>query len=257
MTVTKILMHCAAALAMVLAAGSVGRVAIILSSVAQAQTTFFDDFDDGDSTDGVPTEWVPVEFFSAASYGVQGGDYVLSTPGGQPVVSAGVAYANINALFNTSVRAQVRQIQGTGSIALLARANIDALTAYQAGIDSEGTVYLARNSGPVVPPILATAPTDLNTVDEDVVLQLDAIGNELSLYAWRIGDAKPAIPLLSVTDHAYTSGVPGLLISGGIAHSAAYRYVHVANASIPEPSAAVLSAIFLAGVFACRWRCTR
>jgi hypothetical protein len=83
------------------------------------------------------------------------------------------------------------------------------------------------------------------------------IGNELSVYAWRLGEAKPAAPLLSVTDNAYTSGVPGLLISGVNAHSAAYRYVHVANSPIPEPSTAALSAIFFAGVFAWQWRRSR
>jgi hypothetical protein len=244
----------AAALAMILTAGSIGGVANTLSSIAKAETIFYDSFDDGDEMDGSPVNWSPITFFNLADYEVQGGDYILSTPGGQGVASAAVAYADISPIGNTSVRAQVRQIQGGGPISLLARLDVAALTAYQAGIDADGTVYLARNDGAVFPPILASTATNLNAFAEDVVLQFDVINNELSLYAWRSGEARPNNPILSVSDNTYVSGVPGLLIGGGSAHSAAFRYVRAADASIPEPTTTAASVIFLAIAFGCQRR---
>jgi hypothetical protein len=75
--------------------------------------------------------------------------------------------------------------------------------------------------------------TTLNASREDIVLQLDVIGNELRLYAWPAGEEKPADAVLSVIDNAYTSGVPALLIAGAGPHTAVFRYVHVADSPIP------------------------
>lgn len=250
MTLTKFAMIVMAALVAVLAAGWTGGVPGVLSSVATAETIFLDNFDDGDPSDGVPVTWKPAPFFDIGGYEVEGSDYTLTHLSG--AISARVAYADISPLGDTSIRAQIRQLQGSGPIALIARVDPVALTAYQAGISSsDGVVYIARNQGPSLPPILAQEPTTLSPSLQDVMLQFDVIGNELTLYAWAAGDEKPTEPILSVSDDTYTSGVPGLLIDGAALHSVAFRFVEVA---IPEPSTAVLASVFILIMLTGQWR---
>jgi hypothetical protein len=68
---------------------------------------------------------------------------------------------------------------------------------------------------------------------EDAILQLDVIGNQLSLRAWRPGEPMPAQPQLTAQDDAYQSG--WVAIIGGSEGTTTFRYVGVADASIANP----------------------
>jgi hypothetical protein len=92
---------------------------------------------------------------------------------------------------------------------------------------------------------------------EDAIIQLDVIGNQLSLWAWRAGDPRPSAPQLTATDDTYSSGF--VRIIGGVGDNrdsvTTIRYVHVANASIPEPATSGLVAIGAGALLiGCWWR---
>jgi RNA polymerase sigma factor (sigma-70 family) len=254
MTFTKISMMCAAGLAIVLGAGSIGGVTSILSSVAKAETIFFDSFDDGDAMDGSPVRW---EFaappYSNGTLDATSGDLVVRPNANNGIIAAGVLDKSLS---DVSIRAQVRAEGNTNGLDLLARGNVATGTVYEAGIDSTGLIYVGYNPGTGLIDLVQQL-TDLRPSQEDVLLQFDVIGDRLSLYAWRDGDAKPIRPQLEVTDSRYAEGAVGIVhaaINSGIG---IFRYVHVADASIPEPPTMILSAIFFAGVFAWRWRRSR
>ena len=111
------------------------------------------------------------------------------------------------------------------------------------------------NRGTGGPTILASVGAHFNATDTEVNLQFDVVGNVLRLYVWEFDEPKPSLPVLETTDDELTGkGVAGLLVDGRGPHRVAYRYVQVADSPIPEPSTAILSAIFFAGVFAWQWR---
>ena len=101
-----------------------------------------------------------------------------------------------------------------------------------------------------------STPSDFRPIDEDVLLQFDVIGDTLSLYAWRPGESRPTVPQLETTSSLFSDGTVGISYDPGAPGrgSATFRFVHVADTSIPEPPTAALSAIFFAGVFAWQWR---
>jgi hypothetical protein len=80
---------------------------------------------------------------------------------------------------------------------------------------------------------------------EDAVVQLDVIGNQVSLRAWRVGDTPPLQPQISAIDNTYTTAGP-VRIAGGTGtnrdSTTIFRYVHVSDTHIPipEPSTGVL-----------------
>jgi RNA polymerase sigma factor (sigma-70 family) len=170
-----------AALAIVvwLGASPASKVVGLLAGV-QAGTVLFDDFNDGSATDGNPATWIPFPGFSTPSFiSAASGDYVLTQPNEAPQVT----YPNIAPLGATSIRAQVRELQGGGPISLLARFNTVGIPAgYQAGIEPGG-LYIVRTNAPFNNTDLASAVTNLNPSIEDIILQFDLIGSRLSLFA--------------------------------------------------------------------------
>ena len=214
-----------------------------------ASTVFCDDFSDGDHTDGMPANWqLMTNLGTLGTADSTGGDLILTQPNTDPQV----AYAGTEH-YDMSIRSQFRQVEGSGAIALMGRLDPAGRTAYQGGIDtSDSTIYLVRNDNPFAR-LLVSKATDLNPNVEDVVLQLDIIGDDLSLYAWRAGEAMPAEPSLTRNiGGGYDSGVGGVLIDSGSRHSAAFRHVQVATTSIPEPSSAFICLFGAFGLLAFR-----
>jgi RNA polymerase sigma factor (sigma-70 family) len=254
MTLMKLSMLGGAALAIVLGATAIDGVSGVLSSLARAETIFFDNFDDGDAGDGSPVAWVPVPGASG-TFDASTGDYVVAPS--QYFASAGVPQHIVS---DVSIRAQVRVLEPSGAGGgpyLIARGSRSSGIAYTARVNEDGLAAIERTS-PVQ--TFASVRTDLRPLEEDVVMQLDVFGSSLSFWAWRAGEPRPKEPLLTATNSvitqagevgvAYYSIVPNHPVLG----SAAYRFVHVADTSIPEPSTATLSSVFFAGVIAWQWR---
>jgi hypothetical protein len=96
------------------------------------------------------------------------------------------------------------------------------------------------------PVALGSAVVPFNPVQQDVMLQFDAFGNKLSLWAWPVGQPMPNEPQVVAFDNTYAEGPVGLISSSAAglpSDSTTYRFVHVANTHIPEPSTVVLMSL--------------
>ena len=220
---------------------------LILVAPADANILYSEDFSTGDIARVVWDESPNPTFFDASS-----GDYVLTQPDGEtPVFSFVTGVPEILNLTDTSVRAQVGLTGSSEGAAVFARGGP---VTYQGGFEADSKqLYLGWNDPGFNLFNLVDFEYDLNA--EDLVLQLDVIGSELALWAWRPGDGKPAQPQLTYTDNANlaTSGRPGILhdpASPGTSSTLAFRYFLVADSSIPEPST-ICMALAVGSVLMC------
>jgi hypothetical protein len=186
---------------------AVGYVVAEQLKSADAGVVFVDTFDGTASV-----KWTPVPGFDSGTFDTSTGDLVITTPDGIPQVAAVLDFT----LQNVSIRAQVRASHGdTRGPSLLARVSVHDQTAYTAGIDPlRRTAFIQQNLP--VPNVLMTKATDLDESLEDIWLQFDVIGNQLSLYAWRPGEPKPEEPIVSTTDDRFQSGLVGVLVDGPV-----------------------------------------
>jgi hypothetical protein len=232
---------------------------------ASAGTVFFDDFSDGSvindlplASNGIPVKWTDSAARYPGIYDASSGDYIFT-----PTQPQTAAYMVSNALdfplLDVSIRAQGRVTGGNGSDLILTARNqiFGDSQHYLGGIgyfpNLGGTVvFLGKNSlglnytqfggNPVMP---------FDIRQEDAVVQLDVIGNKLSLWAWRAGDTPPAQPQLSAIDNTYTTAGPVRIVGGTGTNrdsTTIFRYVHVADMPIPEPSSCVFAGLACAGL---------
>ena len=201
---------------------------------AAGDTIFFDDFGDASLSNdvpvtgnGMPVRWLPDgSLLSAAT-----GDLVVQSS------SDSVPGAYVNNLLvpgDVSVRFQGR-LSTQGLIGMSARGHWVLLN-----VDGTASIgHLGSSTG------LAVVPTSFNPLSEDVVMQFDARGTTYSLWVWKpTGQITPQ-PTLSVTDVFQGDN---RIVVGGVssafpdpaAFEASFRFVHVADTHIPEPSTAAL-----------------
>jgi PEP-CTERM motif len=103
--------------------------------------------------------------------------------------------------------------------------------------------------------ILASSVVPFNPVQQDVMLQFDAFGDKLSLWAWPVGEPMPIEPNVVAFDNTYAEGPVGLISPGMVgvsSGSTTFRFVHVANTHIPEPSTFVLMILGVCGLLYAR-----
>jgi hypothetical protein len=137
---------------------------------------------------------------------------------------------------------------------------------YQAGIDTDGEVYVGwnqyvpGNTPPTVFHYLGSKLTDLRPNQEDVALQFDVFGNSLTLFAWRPYEPKPTQPTVTVIDNQIPGqGTVAIMHHPNGTGFGSFRYVNVDNSPIPEPQSFALGSlgfVALAG-FAFRTRLNR
>jgi len=197
---------------------------------ASAAKIFSDDFNDGNAQDGMPVTWVP----SLGTWDASSGDYVATGP------TPRVALVPDHVLGDTSVRTQVRV---TGTIGAAIGLRRQPLFGYAGELRANGTMAIARLDGAALPVFLGGADVPFSPVDQDVMLQFDAFGDKLSLWAWPVGESMPDEPQVVAFDATYPEGPAGLISAAFVASptdSTTYRFVHVANTHIPEPTTLVL-----------------
>lgn len=225
----------------------------MLAPCAYADKVFIDTFDD---TETPPVQWTPGTV-EPGDYKESSGDYVFT-----PTVDSEafmVSDALDFSLRDTSVRAQGRVSAEGGAIILTAR-NQDATDShhYFGGIgyfaDLGGTILFAgRNDAGTsrifftdVDPVL---PFDVRA--EDAVVQLDVIGKEISLWAWRHGDSMPTAPQITGNDDTYADGWVRIASTTENGNVTTFRYVGVADTHIvPESSGLAIASLLTLGMLA-------
>jgi hypothetical protein len=209
-----------------------------LIGTASAATVFFDDFENGSATDGSPVQWEAVGGYPNTIFSVLQGDLRV---GVSQANNSGVVTVPTVFLGDTSIRAQVRlEGQSNEGVAIFVRGAGSKAHTFQVAADSG--LYFGITGSP-----FQRVESDLRPTQEDVILQLDAIGNSITAWAWRPGEPKPTAPAFSVITNQLPSGFAGVFYAPAdlplpTAGTAIYRYVHVANMPIPEPSGAPLTA---------------
>jgi hypothetical protein len=211
----------------------VSALALVVNSAA-GSTIFFDDFGDGSLSNDVPVtaNGMPVRWLPEGSQ--------LSAATGDLVVQSSfdsVPSAYVDSLLmpgDVSVRFQGR-LTTDGLIGMQARGHWTLLNA-------DGTASIGRLGSSTG---LGVVPTSFNPLANEVVMQFDAVGTTYSLWVWNPGDAMPPQPVVRVTDNSQgdnrigIGGVSSSFPSAGDNFEAIFRYVHVADTPIPEPSSAV------------------
>jgi RNA polymerase sigma factor (sigma-70 family) len=218
---------------------------------AWASTIFFDDFEDGNETDGNPVTWLRGVQTNGTSQ-IVGGNYVLS---GASVSS----YADGSDSFGEgSVRTQLRFLQSVNPSLAYVFSRSPTGAAYIGTIHQNGRLEIieAFDDGPLL--YHRQTSTSLNPVARDVVLQLDTFGNRISLSAWHADEPKPAQPQLVVVDDTLTFGNVGVGVGGGASQTqVAFRDF----AAVPEPSTVALGSLGFVALasfaFRGRLRCIR
>lgn len=206
-------------------------------SIASGQTLYFESFDSGNAS--FRSVWTDV---SPGTTNASSGDLVMSN---SPIgfVTAPTGIAEVQNLSQTSVRTQISfsgDPMESGGVAIFTNSDpsLGRITYYQGGINpTTNDLYIGWNEG--------FASTTFDAVKsgfdflggEEITLQFDVIGNQLSLWAWRPDEPMPSIPQLQYIDREIMlpPGTPGLLFDGGGSSqtSATYRYFEVAADSIP------------------------
>lgn len=224
-------------------------------SVEVPGQVFCDNFSDGSATDGMPVTWVPI------------GDTVLNATSGDAVVSGNVRFNDssfsglriVDREFgNVSLRTQVRLSEG-GWIAVSVRDGASPIEQQYTGVitvDGEIALGIVHPDGSIFPTL---TPTGLNPVDNDIMLQIDAIDDKIDFWAWSPGQPMPEVPSKSLRNSLIQTG--GISLNFGSTQdktvSGVFRYVQVATQSIPEPSAAILSCLGFACLLAWQRKLSR
>jgi hypothetical protein len=222
---------------------------------ASADTIFFDNFNDRNAEDGMPVTWETYPGFEG-DFSAMTGD-LLHAPDINLAMATGVPGL---LLGDTSIRAQVRMVETGTSIGMLGRATSEELVvSHGGGISANGVLFIIREEPEFGsnPTSLASVPSDLDPFAEDVLLQFDVFGNMMRLWAWRAGEPIPVEPQLVATDEVPAIGEIGVFFDpaseGNEPGTGMFRFVHVADTHIPEPSTAVLMCLGFACLLAC-WR---
>jgi hypothetical protein len=178
-----------------------------------ATTIWFDDFSDGNAEDGNPETWVPHPAPALqGDYNATSGDYIFTPGFGAGTNDAMVASIEDKTFTGTSVRTRARAAS-PGDVGLVARLDSATVSAYIGLVDSNGFFTMSRAEGGAV-------SDEFNFVEqfedisaaEDIIVQLDVIGETVSLSAWRPGDPQPE-PRFVETDSAFASGTTGLMFA--------------------------------------------
>jgi hypothetical protein len=190
----------------------------IVHATAQA-AGWFDDFNDMNIADNSPVTWTFNEIgFTPGIYTAATGDFALSAPGEGGNNDSLIASVNTS-LANTYVRTQTISLPGPapedigGNVGVVARWDPSSVSGYVAILDDAGQLELLRaDFGQPVDLVDSIPGTGFDAI-EDVIIELDVVGDQLSVFAWRPGDAKPAEPLATAQDGTYASGRAGIIFN--------------------------------------------
>jgi hypothetical protein len=175
--------------------------------------------------------WSGTPVWPFTTVAVEDGDLRIGTSRVDQSAVAGVRTLN---LANSSIRAQAR-LEGPGDLAAVFVRGVDSLgTAYALEVGDDGQLWLGLGGS------WQSVASDLRPLAEDVVLQIDAMGRDVTAWAWRAGDPMPQDPVFRARSFALVFGYPGVYYGDvtrqGASGTAVFRYVRVDESPIPEPA---------------------
>ncbi len=199
-------------------------LAVLVGSLTSSTSAaWFDDFNDGNATDGLPPNplvWLEnLGGFFPGRYDPSSGDYEFQGLNLQPAPEDEnlLSIVTAEAFATTSARTRAVTLDGGlgngGNVGPIVRLDPTTLSGYIGLVDASGNLILDRVDGGIPQELLPfTNIPDLHA-GEDVVVQLDAVGDEITLTAWRPGQVQGNDPLAKVTliDSTYPAGLVGLL----------------------------------------------
>jgi hypothetical protein len=180
--------------------------------------SWFDDFNDGNAEDGNHVTWTFNELGATpGTYDASSGDYILSNADGADENSSLLPTVNVD-FTDMYVRTQAAVLPGMlpdqvgGTVGVVARWDPSSLTGYAAILSNGAHLELLR--------VEAGIPADVAEVDNlpidtltDAIIELNVVGDQLSVFLWRPGEPKPSEPTVTATDTVFTSGRAGLLFN--------------------------------------------
>lgn len=224
------------------------------AGVVQAEGSFRDEFVNPDPTnpDREPVTWVS-DWDSEVL--IQNEDLVIADTAGIGLDNVATAEVPADDFFaaDAVVETQFRIIQGTNAGIMLRYA--PGGQCYFGDVATSNFVRLQAVIGrcDTSDRISDIATIDVDALQEDVVMRLQAVGDQLSFWVWSADEMQPEVPTVTVRDSLYSDGRVGVYVDDVVtngATQAAFRYFEAVV--IPEPSTAVLSVLGLLGLLA--WR---
>jgi hypothetical protein len=188
--------------------------------LAQASDSFSDDFVNADPTSPArePVAWNTA---FGGTIAIENGDLIVSKTRG--LSGAGVTGFTAE---NLSIESQFRIVQGTNAgIALRVQGENTVNDCYLSDI-SATTAQIYR-CGPV--PLTEAVPVKFDATQQDVVMRLQAVDDELSLWVWPAGGTPPVEPLATAHHSDLTDGGIGVYVSPNVPGptQALFRYFNV------------------------------
>ena len=193
----------------------------LLSGNLQGQSwqwgpSFFDDFRDGDMTDGVPVNWI---FGEDPGGGTEG--YTAAAPDGAYYI-----YRDV------SISVQIKRIPDHTNnqwVSGLSCRWIDGPTGgYWIEVRPPNRFLFGHRDRY----ILRSATLPFAVDETELIIRVDAVGDELKAWCWPADEPMPEQPQISLVDNVASEGTVGFYYSprGG---QAIYRWVKVTSLEVP------------------------
>jgi hypothetical protein len=165
---------------------------VILGSTALAQPDFFDDFSDGDPTDGSPVTWHPIFVWDGTGFtltpeGLDVAGALLSNPDGTIPVYHDVA-------ITTELKRHANDTGAEWASGFLFRYNANWTNGYWMEVRSPNLFLLGHNpSGELT---RVGLPFDVD--EQDFTIRMEANGPQINGFCWAAGQPIPEEPQISV-----------------------------------------------------------
>ena len=199
---------------------------LVLGCRVWAGQFFFDDFSDGDPSDGLPVNWVGVYDQEHSGYtltpeGLKLGAAIASDPDGTAYI-----YRDV------SVRAQIKRISnhtdGNWVSGFCCRWNDGGYGGYWIEVRPPNRFWLGHRDRWR----LKNATLPFNVDEEELIIRVDMIGDQIKCWCWPADESMPDEPQITLIEHVVPDGmfVPYAGTQGG---QAIYRWVEAVSLDVP------------------------
>ncbi len=245
-----------------LVGGVLTFVAVLsLATPAQAEPVLIDDFDDGDDVGWTHIDVLDLMGFGPTSYDASSGQYAMTSATTLPpldfVAGAGAFWTEsaVDPQYSEGFLRHRFSPDNPATNTFTAM-RLDPVTGnfYNFAVENVGnTLYILLAEGFTGGTILAEAPFEI-VEGQEYFLEAGAVGADLSLKVWAVGDPEPPLPQLTTVDSTYSVGALALGMynqsGGGEGGQLSARFDDVTF--VPEPTSLVM--LMLAGLMLTRRR---